>query len=389
MRLVTFILPLILLVSCSQAQPEQTIEPGAEKVSEYLKIIEGKKLGLVANHTSLVGTTHLLDTLLSLNQEVVRVFSPEHGFRGTADAGEHVRDGVDPISGLQVISLYGNDKKPKGKHLVDLDMIIFDLQDVGVRFYTYISTLHYVMEACAENDIPLLLLDRPNPNGFYVAGPVLDTNFRSFVGLHPVPLVYGMTIAEYAQMINGEGWLRNGIQCELEMIRCNHYTHDSLYALPVAPSPNLQTMQAVYLYPTLGLFEGTVMSVGRGTDFPFMVFGHPDYANCSFSFTPRSIHGAAKYPKHEGKKCCGEDLRMYNLEEFFQDPSIQLNWIIEARKNIRTEESFFNSFFYNVAGNRELKEQIIDGLNAEQIRKSWEKDVEKFKNLRKKYLLYP
>lgn len=389
MRLIIFIFPLILLVSCNKAKADIDIVPGAERVSVYLKFIEGKKVGLVANHTSLVGSTHLLDTLLSLNQDVVRVFSPEHGFRGTADAGEHVKDGVDPVSGLQVISLYGSNKKPKAEYLADLDILIFDLQDVGVRFYTYISTLHYVMEACAESNIPLLLLDRPNPNGFYVDGPVLDTNFSSFVGLHPVPLVYGMTIAEYAQMINGEGWLKNGIQCKLEIIQCEHYTHNSLYELPVAPSPNLQTMQAVYLYPTLGLFEGTVMSVGRGTDFPFMVYGHPDFTNCDFSFIPRSINGASKYPKYEGEKCCGVDLRKYDLTTFFQQPHIQLDWLIEAMRSVETEQPFFNRFFYNLAGNREMKNQIIEGKSAENIRKSWQKDLNQFREIREKYLLYP
>ncbi len=389
MRSIIFIFPLILLVSCSKAKSDTDIVPGAERVSVYLKFIEGKKVGLVANHTSLVGSTHLLDTLLSLNQDIVRVFSPEHGFRGTADAGEHVKDGVDPVSGLQVISLYGSDKKPKPEHLADLDLLIFDLQDVGVRFYTYISTLHYVMEACAESNIPLLILDRPNPNGFYVDGPVLDTNYSSFVGLHPVPLVYGMTIAEYAQMLNGEGWLKNRIQCEIEVIKCEYYTHDSLYELPVAPSPNLQTMQAVYLYPTLGLFEGTVMSVGRGTDFPFMVYGHPDFPNCDFSFTPRSIIGASKYPKYEGEKCCGVDLRMYDLTTFFQQPHIQLEWLIEAKRYVQTEKPFFNKFFYNVAGNKELKNQIVEGESAEKIRKLWQNDLNQFRAIREKYLLYP
>ncbi|OFX19317.1 MAG: hypothetical protein A2041_03220 [Bacteroidetes bacterium GWA2_31_9b] len=365
-----------------------TIKTGAEQTEKYIYQLKGKNIALVANHTSVINKTHLLDTLLSLNVQVKQVFSPEHGFRGNGDAGEPIHSFIDEKTGLPVISLYGSNKKPTKESLQGIDIVIFDLQDVGVRFYTYISTMHYVMEACAENNVELLILDRPNPNGFYVDGPVLDTNYRSFVGMHPVPIVHGMTIAEYAQMINGEGWLKNNIQCKLKYISCENYTHDSLYKLPVPPSPNLQNMQAVYLYPSLGFFEGTVLNVGRGTDFPFQVFGSPDFKNSDFSYTPRSIDGASKFPPHENQKCFGIDLRNYPIDKVIKSKSINLDWIVLGYSSFKNSKSFFNSYFYNISGTKQFKEQIIQKKTAQEIHDSWNPELEKFKNIRKKYLIY-
>ena len=297
------------------------VRVGAEDVPSYLPLIQAKKVAIVANATSVVKGTHLVDTLLTLGVEVKRVFAPEHGFRGKADAGEHVNDEVDAATGLPIISLYGKNKKPSKEQLTEIQAVVFDIQDVGVRFYTYLSTLHYVMEACAENDIPLIVLDRPNPNGFYIDGPMMESGFESFVGLHPVPLVYGMTIGEYAQMINGEGWLANGASCDLTVVKCQAYDHEILYELPIPPSPNLPNMSSVYLYPSLALFEGTVVSVGRGTDFPFQVVGHPDFEPGPFRFTPAPNEGA-KYPKLEGVKCKGLDLREYGT---FYSPTAKRN----------------------------------------------------------------
>ncbi|PLX12468.1 MAG: DUF1343 domain-containing protein, partial [Marinilabiliales bacterium] len=316
------------------------------------------------------------------------IFSPEHGFRGNADAGEHVKNYKDEKTGLPVISLYGSSKKPKLQDLEGLDMVVFDLQDVGVRFYTYISTMHYVMEACAEMNVQLLILDRPNPNGFYVDGPVLDTEFASFVGMHPVPIVHGMTIAEYAQMINGQGWLKDGRKCKLSYITCDNYTHDSLYQLPVNPSPNLQNMLSIYLYPSLGFFEGTSFSAGRGTQFPFQVYGSPDYQKRDFAFTPVRIDGASKYPKYREKICYGADLRTVNMNLILKRKEINLEWILDAYNNTSNKGEFFNDFFYNIAGNKDLREQIESGLSEDEIRKSWQTKLNEFKSLRKKYLLY-
>jgi len=330
----------------------------------------------------------LVDSLLSLGIDIEKIFSPEHGFRGKADAGEHVNNYIDKKTSLPVISLYGSSKKPNLADLDGVDVVIFDLQDVGVRFYTYISTMHYVMEACAEKNVELLILDRPNPNGFYVDGPILDTAFSSFVGMHPVPIVHGMTIAEYAQMINGEGWLGNSLQCKLSFIPCANYTHDSLYQLPVNPSPNLQNMLSIYLYPSLGFFEGTSLSVGRGTVFPFQVFGGPDLQNAEFTFTPRSINGASKYPKHENEICYGVDLRDIDIKQLITNKRINLEWLLFGYENVNNQKDFFNTFFYNIAGNRSLKENIIEGTSAEEIRVSWQSDLHEFKSIRNKYLIY-
>lgn len=386
------VLTTVLFISCSNVQlsgkQKFNIETGAQQTEKYIPILKNKRIAVVANHTSIVDHVHLVDSLLNSGVNVIKIFSPEHGFRGKADAGEHVKNYTDKKTGLPVISLYGSSKKPDLKDLQDVDIVVFDLQDVGVRFYTYISTMHYVMEACAEANVEMLILDRPNPNGFYVDGPVLDTSYTSFVGMHPVPIVHGMTIAEYAQMINGEAWLNNGVQCKLNVIKCDNYTHDSLYQLPVNPSPNLQNMLSIYLYPSLGFFEGTSFSVGRGTEFPFQVFGSPDFKQGKFSFTPISIDGASKYPKYENVLCYGVDLRNVNLEAFISNKKINLDWLISAYISIDTKNEFFNNFFYNISGNKDLRKQIESGLSENEIRKSWQPKLSEFEKIRKKYLLY-
>jgi len=386
-----FILAAIICNSCllqSSEKGESKIEPAALQTQEYIPILKDKKVAVVANHTSLINNTHLVDSLLNLGINIQKIFSPEHGFRGKADAGEHVKNYIDKKTGLPVISLYGSSKKPNLKDLEGVDIIVFDLQDVGVRFYTYISTMHYVMEACAEMGVKLLILDRPNPNGFYTDGPVLDTAYSSFVGMHPVPIVHGMTIAEYAQMINGEQWLKEEMMCDLSFIQCKNYTHDSLYQLPVNPSPNLQNILSVYLYPSLGFFEGTSLSVGRGTDFPFQVFGGPDLQNAEFTFTPRSIIGASRYPKHENEKCFGVDLRNIEVDKLIAQKKINVEWLIFGYRNVKNQGDFFNTFFYNISGNKLLKEQIRQGKSAAEIRATWQKDLNEFKKIRKKYLIY-
>jgi uncharacterized protein YbbC (DUF1343 family) len=362
---------------------------GAERDGEYLRLLQDKKVAVVANATSRVRDAHLVDYLLSKEVDVVKVFAPEHGFRGDADAGEHVNDELDSNTGLPIISLYGKNKKPSTEAMKGVDILLFDIQDVGVRFYTYLSTLHYIMEASAESGAKVLVLDRPNPNGFYIDGPVLEPGFESFIGLHPVPLVYGMTIGEYAQMINGEGWLKDGQVCDLTVVPCVGYNHSSFYTLPVAPSPNLPTMSSVYLYPSLALFEGTIVSVGRGTDFPFQVVGHPDFEPGPFSFTP-APNGGAKHPKLEGEECKALDLREYG--EFFSKQSSQLYlfWLKGFYNEIADTQDFFlaNKFFNKLAGNSTLMEQVKSGVSEEEIRASWQSDLEEFKKVRKKYLIY-
>ena len=370
------------------ALPQDSIRCGAERTDLYLPLLNDKNIGIVANHTSMIGSTHLVDSLINLGIHVVKIFSPEHGFRGNADAGEQLDSYIDNKTGIPVVSLYGSKRKPTSEDLKDLDLIVFDIQDVGVRFYTYISTMHYVMEACAENSVTFLVLDRPNPNGFYVDGPLLDMKYRSFVGMHPVPVVHGMTVAEYARMINEEGWLENAIKVELQVITCQHYDHRKYYNLPIKPSPNLPNDISVYLYPSLCLFEGTVMSVGRGTDFPFQVYGHPEYSNQEFQFTPRSIEGAAKNPKYLGVTCYGVDLSMIDTGFFRNNRGIVLYWLVDAYENLNRREDFFNSYFTKLAGTEDLIEQIKEGYDVFTIAAGWREDVESFKEIRKKYLLY-
>ncbi|MGM0496982.1 MAG: exo-beta-N-acetylmuramidase NamZ family protein [Bacteroidota bacterium] len=375
------------LTFCQQKKQTE-IKPGAERTEVYLPSLEGKSLGVVANHTSLVDSVHLVDTLISKGMNVKKIFSPEHGFRGDRDAGEYVSTYKDDKTGLSVISLYGKSKKPKPEDLNDLDVVIFDIQDAGVRFYTYISTLHYVMEACAKTETKLIIFDRPNPNGFYIDGPVLKKERQSFVGKHPIPIVHGMTIAELARMINEEGWLKDSMKCELDWVKCSNYTHDSLYELPVKPSPNLPNMRSVYLYPSLGLFEGTIMNVGRGTDFPFQVYGHPDLNEGSFSYEPRPIEGASKAPKHEGEVCHGVDLRKISVDSVLDNPGINLQWIKNAYNNTDIKDNFFLPFFNNLAGDSRLQKMLERETPVSEIKKSWQKELNQFARKREKYLLY-
>ena len=367
---------------------DSKIVVGAERMDLYLFILKGKSIAIVANQTSMVGNLHLVDTLLSRGINIKKVFSPEHGFRGSADAGEKIKTYQDKKTGLPIVSLYGNHHKPTPEDLEGIDIVIFDIQDVGVRYYTYVSTMHYLMEACAENNVKFLILDRPNPNGHYVAGPTLEEDYKSFVGLHPVPLVHGMTIAEYARMINGQGWLKNKVQCDLIHIPCEGYSHSSLYQLPVKPSPNLPNMQSIYLYPSLGLFEGTFISVGRGTDHPFQTLGHPDMQNAKFKFKPKSTPGA-KNPPFKGKVCYGHDLRNFSNMILKNYKGLYLYWLTGAYKDSPDKEHFFNNYFNSLAGNSTLKQQIIDEVSEVDIAKSWETDLLKYKRMRKTYLLYP
>jgi len=367
----------------------ETVLVGAERADAYLPLLSGQSVAVVANATSVTGEQHLVDALLKDDVVIRKIFVPEHGFRGQKDAGETVDNEIDAKTGLPIISLYGANKKPTPELLIDVDVMVFDLQDVGVRFYTYLSTLHYVMESCAETDTPLIVLDRPNPNGHYVDGPVLQPEFSSFIGLHPVPLVYGMTIGEYAQMINGEGWLDKGVQCDLTIIELENYSHDTPYILPIKPSPNLPNMDAVHLYPSLALFEGTTVSIGRGTDFPFQVIGHPDYPAETFSFTPRPVIGALS-PKLDGQLCYGLDLRKHHSSTAALDAEISLDWIIDFYTKLPDKESFFlaNNFFHKLAGNDVLMSQIEAGLSADNIRLSWQADLMQFQTVREKYLIY-
>ena len=365
----------------------QTLQTGADQMHLYLPGAQGRRVAVVANHTSMVGNTHLVDTLLSRGVRVVKIFSPEHGFRGEADAGEKVGTNTDPKTGLPIISLYGIHKKPTGEDLAGVDIVFYDIQDVGVRFYTYLSTLHYVMEACSENGLTLMILDRPNPNGFYVDGPVLNASLRSFVGMHPVPVVHGMTTAEYAQMINGQGWLANKATCSLGLILCKGYTHSNHYAVPINPSPNLKSPLAVWLYPSVCFFEGTSFSLGRGTDAPFMMYGHPDFVHTSYQFTPESVPGA-KNPPLLGKICYGVDLRNISEEDLFNNPRLNLSYVMDAYQRFGNKSGFFTSYFNQLAGNTRLKEQIRQGMSEDQIRLTWQKELSAFKTMRKRYLLY-
>ncbi|MCT4582726.1 MAG: DUF1343 domain-containing protein [Flavobacteriales bacterium] len=367
------------------------INTGANQTSKYLPLLQGKKVAVVANQTSVIQNTHLVDSLVSLGITIEKVFAPEHGFRGTADAGEKVADGKDKKTGISILSLYGRkNRKPSAEKLANIDLVIFDIQDVGARFYTYISTMHYVMEACAENNIPLLLLDRPNPNGFYVDGPVLEMSQKSFIGMHPVPIVHGMTIAEYAQMINGEKWLNNGIQCQLEIIQCSNYTHKDKYHLPIAPSPNLPNMTSIYLYPSLCLFEGTNVSVGRGTTTPFQIFGSPFIPSTDFSFIPQPMFGA-KHPKHENKRCHGYDLTAFGDHFMPELGELYLHWLTSMYHQSSNPSDFFrkDGFFYLLTGNKKIKQMIEEGKSVKTIRASWKDELNAFKMVRKKYLLYP
>ena len=367
--------------------PKEDYVSGAFCTSCYLPMLEGKAVGVVANQTSIIGETHLVDTLLASSVDVKRIFTPEHGFRGAADAGAKVTNGKDEKTGIEIASLYGKTKKPTPEMLKDIDIMLFDLQDVGVRFYTYISTLTYVMEACAEKQIPVVVLDCPNPNGFYIDGPVLKSENTSFVGMHPVPVVYGMTIGEYGKMVNGEGWLKNGAHCDLTVIPVPGYDRNAIYELPVKPSPNLPNWEAVYLYPSLCFFEGTIVSVGRGTDKPFQVFGHPELRG-DYTFTPQSTEGASK-PMFEGDKCRGLDLTEVAHDYAVNPAQLHLEWLIDAYQQLSEKNYlFFTKYFNLLAGDSILKQQIENKKSADGIRASWQSDLEAFKAIRSTYLIY-
>lgn len=403
-----------LLFSGISGFSQTAIKPGAYMINEYIPLLKGKRVGLFANHTSMIGNTHLVDTLQKSGVTVAMIFGPEHGFRGTADAGEKVGNYIDEATGIPVVSLYGGKRRPSAEDLKNIDILIFDIQDVGVRFYTYISSLQEYMEAALENDKPLIILDRPNPNGFYVDGPVLDTKYKSFVGMQPVPIVYGMTMGEYALMIAGENWLNEAANKKyqqykktektsnnpffLKIVRNGGYDHNSKYELPVKPSPNLPNIQSIYLYPSTCLFEGTTLSEGRGTDKPFMVFGAPSLPKKLFAFTPSPNEGA-KSSKHFGKICYGWDVSG-TTESVLKETNkkIQLKWIMEAYRLFPEKDSFFivpksgkmdQSFFNKLAGNNDLWQQIRSGKSEKEIRESWEPKLTEFKAIRKKYLLYP
>lgn len=400
----TALLFVMIVLSCGNSSPYQNKAPltvAANQLELYLPLLKNKRVGIVANQTSVIfknssglglnggliknDNTHLVDSLIKRDVSVVKVFAPEHGYRGRADAGEYVKGGIDLKTGLPIVSLYGENRKPNPNVLEDLDVVVFDIQDVGTRFYTFVSTLHYMMEGCAALDIPLIVLDRPNPNGHYVDGPVLDLNYKSFVGMHAVPITHGMTLGEFAKMINGEHWLEGDLNCDLTVIPVANYNRKDAYMLPIPPSPNLPNQKAINLYPSLCLFEGTQLSVGRGTENQFQIFGSPFLGdeNYSFQFIPKPNFGA-KNPKHNAKTCYGKDLK--NVD-FLNE--INLNWLIEAYENTTDKSSFFNSFFTKLAGQTILQQQIEKGWSALEIKKSWQKDLEQFKILRANYLLYP
>ena len=371
-----------------KTDPDPPLIVGAERTDLYLDKLKGRKIGLIVNQTSTVNGSHLVDWLLAENISVQKIFAPEHGFRGTADAGQQIKNGKDPKTGLPIISLYGKNKKPTANQLAGLDLLIFDIQDVGARFYTYISTMHYAMEAAAENNLDFWVFDRPNPNGHYVDGPILKPGFKSFVGLHPVPVVHGMTVGEYAQMLNGEGWLTNGVKCELTVIPCENYTHDRSYELPIKPSPNLPNAKAIYLYPSLCFLEGTTASAGRGTNLQFQIYGHPDYPSGDFEFKPVSMPGA-KYPKHENKLSHGYNLSKEPLSSL-RKRGLDLNYLIDFYRFFPNKEAFFlkNNFFDKLAGTDVLRKDIIAGKTASEIKASWQPELNKFLTIRNKYLMY-
>ncbi len=383
-RLLVFI---IILWPCNLRA--QRIIPGAESMEEYLPLLQGKRVALLINQTSGIGHALLADTLQKRGVKLVKIFVPEHGFRGTANAGAHIYNTRDTATGLPVISLYGDNKKPKAAQLQDVDVVIYDLQDVGVRFFTYISTLEYAMEACAENNRRLIVLDRPNPNGAYVDGPVLNTSLKSFVGMQAIPIVYGMTPGEYAQMLKGEDLISDAHKLNLTVIKCHNWNHNSSYTLPVPPSPNLKSANAIALYPSLCLFEGTVISVGRGTPKPFEQFGHPALeGHAKYSFRPASVVGATN-PPFEGKTCYGLNLDATTPANMTSKRGFRLDYLITAYQWFPDKEKFFNSFFEKLAGNTELRTQIENGMSEAAIRKTWQPRIDSFKKVRAKYLLYP
>jgi uncharacterized protein YbbC (DUF1343 family) len=364
------------------------LNAGAEQTTEYLPLLKNKTVAVVANQTSFIKNTHLVDSLISLKVRIKCVLAPEHGFRGNASAGQHVVSQVDEKTGLFVVSLYGKHMKPTAEDLHQVDVVLFDIQDVGVRFYTYISTLQYVMEACAEQNKELIILDRPNPNGFYIDGPVLEKKFSSFIGMNAIPIVYGMTIGEYALMLNGEHWLKDTLTCRLKVIKVKNYSHKDFYQLPVRPSPNLPNMSSVYLYPSLCLFEGTKVSLGRGTDKPFQVVGYPGYKEGNLTFTPENLPGIAEHPPYQDTLCSGYDLSEFGKMCVLYFKKINLMWLKGMYDSYPDKEKFFTGFFENLAGTDQLRQQIIKGLSEDEIRMSWKPGLDGFRQIRKKYLLY-
>jgi len=395
---IVFVFVLCLLIQGLDAQTplavtdDNAVITGSERISDYLPLLHGKRVACVVNQTSMIGNRHLVDSLQALGVNITTIFAPEHGFRGDLADGAHVHDYKDSTTGISVVSLFGKSFKPTRQDLKNCDVVIFDMQDVGVRFYTYISTMHYIMEACAENNLPLLIFDRPNPNGYYIDGPVLDSDHKSFVGMHPIPLVHGLTIGELALMINGEKWLTDSLHCDLTIIPCQHWDHTMLYQLPVKPSPNLPSMESVYLYPSLGLFEGTVISVGRGTTTPFEMIGHPQIKDTSFSFTPVPIKGMSDNPPLKGKKCYGYQFKSFANDYLKYKGEVFIYWLTELYCEMETNPEvpyFFNAVtFDRLAGQSTLREQIIKAVPVDKIRASWQPDLIKYKALRKKYLLY-
>lgn len=382
---------LLALLLCSvfgfcQAQQMRVI-PGDEQIEEYFPLLKEKRIAVFSNHTGMVGDRHLLDILVENRFDVVAIFSPEHGFRGSADAGEHVSNSADPKTGVPILSLYdGKERKPSRASMQKFDLLVVDIQDVGLRFYTYYITMCRLMDACAEHGKRMLILDRPNPNGHYVDGPILDMKYRSGVGGLPIPVVHGMTLGELARMVNGEGWLPGARKCDLTVIPCRNYTHQTRYRLPIPPSPNLPDMKSVYLYPSTCLFEGTQVSLGRGTARPFQVYGHPDMTGCSYSFTPRSLPGA-KNPPLLGKVCHGVDLGGMSDEEIWKR-GLDLSYLIDAYRKMKSKERFFTSYFELLIGRDYVRKMIKAGKSAEEIKAMWSEDVAKFKAQRKPYLLY-
>ena len=406
-RLIIYLCFLLVNISCSTAQvQEPTILPGAFNIPAYFPELVGKRFALVVNQTSTINGTHLVDTLRSMKNKaskiftpdqsttyhdvhiddsimIKKVFAPEHGFRGLADAGEKVKDGLDTKTGLPIVSLYGSNKKPTTEQLTDIDIVVFDIQDVGTRFYTYISTMHYILEACAELDKKVIILDRPNPNGMYIDGPILEAEYKSFVGMHPIPILHGLTVGELALMINGEGWLAGGLKCDLTVIPVQGWNHTMTYHLPNKPSPNLPTDLSIELYPSLCLFEGTDISVGRGTYKPFQQIGHPSFSDLEYSFTPVRIDGMSKYPKHQNTKCYGVEFTNENVIK-----GLDLSYLIKFYSEYDDKDHFFTKYFNTLAGTDQLQQQIKQGMSEEEIRATWVEDLEAYRQLRKKYLLY-
>ena len=402
--IVKFFLPLLVLFSFCMPQrnagivnnePDQ-IKTGAEQTDRYVPYLKGKRVALLANQTSIIGNTHLVDSLSRLGIRIVKVFGPEHGFRGNASAGVAVKDETDAATGIPIVSLYGRKNKPTKEDLADVDLMIYDLQDVGCRFYTNINALARLMEACAENDKELIILDRPNPNGYLIDGPILDMQFKSGIGMFPIPIAHGLTVAEFAQMANGEGWLTNKVKCKLKIIEVANYKHDMPYVLPVSPSPNLNTQQAVMLYPSTCLFEGVYVNHGRGTYYPFTVIGSPELkGKYEFSYTPTSIKGMAETPLFMDQVCYGLDLRNYDVEQLRKKSQINLQWMMELYKASPHKEKFFDSklskemgVIERLTGSALFRQQIIDGRSEQEIRASWEPGLSDYKEMRKKYLLY-